>query len=174
MKELSIIIPVYNVENFITECLNSIISQTYDNFECIIVDDCSPDRSADIASDIINHYQGNIEFKLLHHDTNKGPSAARNIGIQQSTTDYVFFLDSDDRLYPNSIETLVNELKRHTNADIIDGEVIFFGAIIFIDTSKNTTASNNIPIFIGHPTATLSCEKPAKSLTSLQGASLLS
>lgn len=127
MKELSIIIPVYNVENFIAECLNSIISQTYDNFECIIVDDCSPDRSADIASDIINHYQGNIEFKLLHHDTNKGPSAARNIGIQQSTTDYVFFLDSDDRLYPNSIETLVNELKRHPNADIIDGEVFTEG-----------------------------------------------
>ena len=139
MKDLSIIIPIYNVEKYIEDCLESVISQTFDNFECILVDDCSPDKSIDIAEKIINRYKGNIDFIILHHDYNRGLSAARNTGLKKSTTNYVYFLDSDDRLFSNSIELLFNETRQHPEADIVSGEVF---------TEGDVSSYSNIPLSI--------------------------
>ncbi|MDO5130378.1 MAG: glycosyltransferase family 2 protein, partial [Prevotellaceae bacterium] len=83
MKDISIIIPIYNVEKYVAECINSVISQTYDHskIECIIVDDCTPDHSMDIVNEIIGKYDGEMTLNIIRHEQNQGLSAARNTGI---------------------------------------------------------------------------------------------
>ena len=72
---VSIIIPVYNVEDYIEDCLKSVISQTYQGkIECIIVDDCTPDNSCKKIEEILSTYTGTINFKIIHHEKNKGLS----------------------------------------------------------------------------------------------------
>ena len=87
MKVISIIIPIYNVEDYVAECLNSVISQTYDHskIECIIVDDCTPDKSMDVVNKIIGVYNGEMNFITRRHKENQGLSAARNTGISIAT-----------------------------------------------------------------------------------------
>ena len=65
---ISVILPVYNVEPYIKQCVESILGQTYTNFECLIVDDCGTDKSIDIAKSVISQYNGNIEFKFLKNN----------------------------------------------------------------------------------------------------------
>ena len=84
---LSIIIPIYNVEKYIERCLESIISQDTSRYEieCVLINDCTPDNSITIARNIINNYHGNIQFRVLEHEKNKGLSEARNTGIRNAT-----------------------------------------------------------------------------------------
>ena len=91
--KVSIIIPVYNVENYLVRCLDSVTAQTCQDIECILVDDCGNDHSVQIAEDYIQTYQGPIVFKFLHHTKNRGLAAARNTGIDAATGDYLFFPD---------------------------------------------------------------------------------
>jgi len=108
---ISIIIPVYNVEAYIGECLQSVINQTYTGaIECILIDDRGSDSSISIAESIINNYKGNINFKIIVHEQNKGLSASRNTGIFHATGDYLFFLDSDDFITKDCIKELVSPL----------------------------------------------------------------
>ena len=107
LPKISIIIPVYNVAEYITECVQSVMRQTYQGeIECILVDDCGSDGSIAIAEQLIAEYKGSISFRILHHDHNRGLSAARNTGLEASTGDYVYFLDSDDFIDANTIEVL--------------------------------------------------------------------
>lgn len=110
---VSIIIPLYNVEKYINECLTSVSTQTFfeGEIECIIVDDCGTDDSVTIVETYIARYRGPISFILLHHDKNKGLSEARNTGLKAATGDYVYFLDSDDKITDDCIEDLVQPLK---------------------------------------------------------------
>lgn len=78
---VSIIIPVNNVSDYVEECLQSVAAQTYTAIECIIVDDCGTDDSMQKVESFITNYQGPITFKILHHEHNRGLSAARNTGI---------------------------------------------------------------------------------------------
>lgn len=104
---ISIIVPVYNVEDYIKDCFLSIVGQTYIGpIECLFVDDFGTDNSIGILEELISGYDGPIDMKLLHHNENKGLSAARNTGIDNSKGDYVFFLDSDDQIYPETISSL--------------------------------------------------------------------
>ena len=98
MKDISIIIPIYNVEKYVAECLNSVINQTYDHskIECILVDDCTPDKSMNIANELIANYNGDMTFIIKKHDHNQGLSAARNTGIDIATRTYIYFIDSDE------------------------------------------------------------------------------
>ena len=97
MTSISIIIPVYNVEKYIEACLHSVMAQTYTGpMECILVDDCGQDNSIGVAEKMISDYQGTIHFRILHHDHNRGQSAARNTGMDAATGEYIFFSDSDD------------------------------------------------------------------------------
>lgn len=108
---VSIIVPVYNVGPYVEDCIRSVMQQTYTGpMECIIVDDCSTDNSMEIVERLITEYNGPISFKVLHHIHNRGLSAARNTGMDVSIGDYLFFLDSDDELLNNSIETLAEPL----------------------------------------------------------------
>ena len=111
--KISIVIPVYNVEPYIEDCLKSVAAQTYNgDIECIIVNDCTPDNSCSIIEGFIGDYSGNIQFKLLHHEKNRGLSAVRNTGIDAATGEYIYFLDSDDEITPDCIGHLVEPLKK--------------------------------------------------------------
>ena len=123
MKEISIIIPIYNVEKYVAECLNSVISQTYDHskIECIIVDDCTPDKSMDVVNKIIGEYNGDMAFITCRHEHNQGLSAARNTGISIATGEYLYFLDSDDYIYPNSLELLMEGVEKNKDIDMVVG-----------------------------------------------------
>ena len=113
--KVSVIIPVYNVEKYIKECLDSVINQTYKNLEIICVDDCGADRSIKI----VNEYAKKDErIKIFHHDRNMGSAITRNTGVQNSTGEYIFFLDSDDYLSLDIIELMVKKQKE-TDADVV-------------------------------------------------------
>ncbi len=123
MKEISVIIPIYNVEKYVAECLNSVISQTYDHskIECIIVDDCTPDKSMDIVNGIIENYKGDMTFVTCCHEHNQGLSAARNTGIEVATGEFIYFIDSDDYIFKNAFELLMKAYGQHPDAEIIAG-----------------------------------------------------
>lgn len=122
MIKISIIIPIYNVQDYIERCLNSVIIQESDDFEleCILVDDRSSDRSMEIAKNVISNYTGKIKFLLLAHEQNRGASAARNTGIEAAEGDFVFFVDSDDRLVDGSLKYLVDGLNAQQNSQSVD------------------------------------------------------
>lgn len=121
---ISIIIPIYNVEKYIFDCLQSVATQTMTKeVECILVDDCGKDDSMQIAQSFVKNYKGEITFHILHHTVNRGLSAARNTGIHHAEGDYIYFLDSDDTITPECIESLYNLATRH-NADMVQGSYI--------------------------------------------------
>ena len=128
--KISIIIPVFNVEQYVRQCLESVISQTIDHslLECIIVNDCTPDKSMEIANEIVDKYNNNVYkrgggiiFKLLSHEKNKGLSASRNTGMKHATGEFIFFVDSDDYLYHDSLSILLNYHQQEPDADLIMG-----------------------------------------------------
>jgi len=121
---VSIIIPVYNVSNYLVRCLDSVVAQTFHDIECILVDDCGKDNSVAIAKDYIQDYQGPISFKLLHHDHNRGLAAARNTGIDAAQGDFLFFLDSDDIIVNDCIEVLLSLFKKHPNIEFAQGNIL--------------------------------------------------
>ena len=94
--KFSIIIPAYNCENYISKCLESIFNQSYKNFEVIVVDDCSTDKTFEILKKYTN-------IKLLSTPVNSRQGTARNIGLDVCTGDYILFVDSDDSLYDNTV-----------------------------------------------------------------------
>lgn len=124
--EISIIIPVYNVEKYIEDCLLSVINQTIDHsiIECVIVNDCTPDNSMEIIVRIIKKYQsdkGKMTVKVINHEKNIGISTSRNDGIDAAKGDYVFFIDSDDYLYPDCLKSLYDTHLMHPDAELIIG-----------------------------------------------------
>lgn len=107
MISLTCIIPVYNVEDYIIDCLQSIVNQTYTGkVECILVDDCGTDNSIRFATDFIQNYKGGYEFRIIKHEKNRGLSAARNTGLKNAKGEYVYFLDSDDQITEDCFEQL--------------------------------------------------------------------
>lgn len=102
MSIISIIIPIYNVEKYIHRCVDSVISQTYQNLEIILVDDGSPDNCGKICDE---YAMKDNRIKVIHKE-NGGLSDARNYGIDSATGEWLFFLDSDDWIHPQTIEKL--------------------------------------------------------------------
>lgn len=103
---VSIIIPVFNVAPFLREALDSVINQTYENLEIIVIDDGSTDDSPNIC----DYYSSDPRVKIIHQK-NKGLSGARNVGLDVMTGDYVSFLDSDDAYKPDMIERMVEKIE---------------------------------------------------------------
>ena len=119
MNELiSIIVPIYNVEDYLRECLDSIQKQTYPNFECIMVNDGSTDNSKQIAEE----YLVDSRFRLINQ-SNQGLSGARNTGIShiREESTFVAFVDSDDYVYPEFLEVLIEHIE--DDVDIIEGMI---------------------------------------------------
>lgn len=149
MKSLSVIIPVYKVEDYIAECLYSVINQSYkEEFECIIVDDYTPDDSMKIVHQVLSSYCGNIQFKIVHHQENKGLSAARNTGVRESTGDYLYFLDSDDLLPEQTIESLLNTCQDEL-PDVVMGDFELIGESDNVPrlNTKISNYNNQVDIF---------------------------
>ena len=107
---ISVIIPVYNVENYLEECLNSVQHQTYTNIEVILVNDWSTDNSKMICE---RYCQEDSRFHLISQ-TNQGQSVARNVGVEVSTGEFIAFVDSDDVIKANYLE----ELMKYMSDDI--------------------------------------------------------
>ena len=101
---LSVIIPVYNAEKYIKDCITSIMRQTYDNLEVLLIDDGSSDKSGQICEQMSSC---DNRISTVHID-NKGVSFARNIGVSLAKGDYISFVDSDDQLAPNMFEALID------------------------------------------------------------------
>jgi len=124
MKKISIVIPVYNAEDYILRCLDSIKNQSYKNFEIILVND----RSSDNTLDVLNRYKlinNDLDVKIFTNEKNSGPSISRNLGIEMSTGEYLFFIDADDDLVDSTaLENLIN--KTYDKPDIVMGENNFF------------------------------------------------
>lgn len=100
---VSIIIPVYNVEKYLRQCLDSILNQTYTNWECILVDDGSADSSPSICDE---YAEKEKRFQVIHKQ-NGGVSSARNVGLKNISGKWVTFVDADDQVYPYYLETLL-------------------------------------------------------------------
>lgn len=125
---VSIIIPVYKVSAYIADCLRSVCEQTYSSLEVILVNDATPDDSMEQAAPWIEKLREKFEVKVVDHPVNKGLSAARNTGIKASTTDWIYFLDSDDELTPQCIEWMVEQVKLHPSVDFVIGGVKVVGS----------------------------------------------
>ena len=113
---ISIIIPVYNVENYLEECLKSVQSQTYTNIEVILVNDGSTDKSKLICE---RYCKEDRRFHLLNQE-NQGQSVARNMGVAASTGEFISFVDSDDIILPNYLETLMHYMAE--DVDIVESQ----------------------------------------------------
>ena len=122
MKKVSIIIPVYNVEAYIEDCIASVMAQDYEQLEVLIVDDCTPDQSISIVEKMISGYEGPHTYRIIRHAKNGGQSAARNSGISEAAGELIYFLDSDDYICEKTISNLV-ELYIETHANIVVGNL---------------------------------------------------
>lgn len=121
MIKVSIIIPVYNVSEYIHHSIRSVMAQTFTDIECIIVDDGCTDDSITKCEQWIREYEGPIKFIIFHHEQNRGVSAARNTGIHQATGEWIFFLDSDDEITPNCIESLLKVGEEDEAIEMVHG-----------------------------------------------------
>ncbi len=125
--KITLIIPVYNVADYLEDCLNSVISQNYDNYEVICIDDGSTDNSLQILEECASKDE---RIKIINQ-SNQGLSCARNVGIKAASGDYIFFLDSDDWIELNTLEILSKNI---SNEDFI----AFNGRRFFEDGTVET------------------------------------
>lgn len=112
--KISIIIPVYNTEKYLTECLDSLINQTYKDLELIIINDGSTDNSMNI----IKKYQKKYDNIKVFEQENSGQSVARNVGLKYATGDYIMFVDSDDYIELDMVEKMLLPFKKSKNLDL--------------------------------------------------------
>ena len=129
MPELSIIVPVYKVEKYLPKCIDSILAQTFRDFELLLIDDGSPDRCGEIC----DAYAARDRRIRVIHQKNQGVSAARNAGLDAACGTYLSFLDSDDSFSPQLFERMIS-VQKSTHADVVvcgfssfaeDGSMVF-------------------------------------------------
>lgn len=123
MIKISIIVPVYNVEKFVEECIESLVEQTLDEIEILLIDDCSTDGSKNIIEKYQKKYSSKIT--LLEMKQNSKQGAARNVGLKKAAGKYVMFVDSDDILDRNACERMYYEAEKQ-NADIVFCDYVSF------------------------------------------------
>ena len=124
MKDkVSVIVPIYNVENYLRKCMDSLIAQTYENIEIVMVDDCSTDRSADIAKEYAKKFPDRCVF--VQREENGRLSAARNSGIAVCTGEWITFVDSDDWVTEDYVSSLYDVAVKD-NADIVMSGVYYY------------------------------------------------
>ena len=117
---ISVIIPLYNTEKYIAQCLNSILAQTFKNYEVIVLDDCSTDKSVEEVEKLIPKFEGKLNLVKLNVNFG-GAATPRNIGISLATGKYIIFIDSDDLITKTAFEELY-KLAEEYQADVIHTE----------------------------------------------------
>jgi glycosyltransferase involved in cell wall biosynthesis len=148
MQLVSVIIPVYNAEQYITATVQSVLAQTYSNIELLIVNDGSSDRSIEICQE----FQDN-RIRILQQQ-NRGPSAARNLGIRHATGEFIAFLDADDLWLPEKLEKHIDHLNQSPEVGIS------FSRSAFIDSNNHPIHYYQMPKLTGITTAHLFCRNP--------------
>ncbi len=113
-KKITIIVPIYNTSKFLPKCLDSILNQTYQNLEILLVDDGSTDNSGSIADE---YSKKDARIHVIHQ-ANLGQSAARNHGLKLATGDFISFIDSDDEIKPSFIADLLNSFNQSTSLSV--------------------------------------------------------
>ena len=119
-KKITVIVPVYNTKKFLTRCVNSILKQSYENLEVIIIDDGSTDGSAQVCDELS---KSDKRVRVIHQK-NKGIATTRNIGIENATGYYISFVDSDDYLEKDLYKNLYKSM-------IIPMQTIFLGGLLW-------------------------------------------
>lgn len=131
----SVIIPSYNTGSYISSCINSVLSQTFKDYEIIVVDDCSSDNG--LTESVLNTFS---DIKVFHTEKNSGPGSARNIGIANASGEYILFLDSDDTFSSNDVLEKLNNTIGKDSPDIIYMGFQFIGEeFLFIPNEANST-----------------------------------
>ena len=114
MEKISVIIPVYNAEKYLSRCLESVINQTYKNLEII----CINDKSTDNSAKILEEYSQDSRIIVLNNENNQGSAISRNNGLDIATGDYVYFIDADDYIEKKYLEVMLNK-EKDVNCDIV-------------------------------------------------------
>ncbi len=134
MPNFSVVIPLYNKENFISQTLTSVLNQSFSDFEVVIVNDCSTDNSVAI----VNQFK-DPRIRLIHHQKNSGLSASRNTGIKNSVANYIAFLDADDLWKVDFLKTIHFLIQEYPEAD-------FFGTKYEVNLDGKKVIEYTIPI----------------------------
>lgn len=128
--KVSVVIPIYNTENYLSGCVDSVLKQTYNNIEVLLIDDGSKDNSLRIAK----NYAAIDSRIRVFHKKNGGVSSARNLGIEKSTGEYIVFVDSDDEIEKQYVETLLS--------DVFSNRMIMCGIVNEYKNGKKTIISS--------------------------------
>ena len=133
--KISVIIPLYNAERFIRQCLISVLASKFTDYEVLVVDDCSTDNSVAVVEKLLPHFDGRL--KIFQTETNSGgPGLPRNFGIKNSSGEYVTFVDNDDMILPTALGNFV------TFADMYSTDVVYSEKYFLLDEDKPPTAEN--------------------------------
>ena len=119
--KISIIVPIYNAELYLEDCIRCIEKQTYNNIETLFIEDCSTDNSLFILKSLLQTFP--LSYKIIQNETNRGAGYCRNEGMRNAIGNYVFFMDVDDLITPDCIMRLVQEAKEHGFPDVVMGGV---------------------------------------------------
>lgn len=139
---VSIIVPVYNVEKYLQQCVDSLVSQTYKNIEILLIDDGSKDNSGQMCNQFSEQYTNVMSF----HKKNSGLGLTRNFGLERINGDYVTFVDSDDYLRQDAIQKLVDGLGDGQNDTVIGGftKITDDGKELYIETYPEEVINNGL------------------------------
>lgn len=132
-------IPVYNAEKYIERCLISVLDQTFEDYEVLVVDDRGTDNSILKVEEIANNHVNGKKLRIVHHDRNKGVAEARNTIIDEASGKYLFFMDSDDRISEDAISLLFDKAE-NTNAETVWGSFVN----VEFDTEKEFPSVNGL------------------------------
>lgn len=116
--DVSVVIPMYNAEQYIGECLDSLLAQTFTNFEVIVVDDCSTDNSVEVVESYVPKFNGQLRLQKLETNSGTAGAVGRNVGFKLVRGDYVFFVDADDYLAKSALKTFYTAAKKY-DADVV-------------------------------------------------------
>jgi len=149
MPKVSVVMPIYGVEKFVAAAVESVLAQTFTDFEFIIVDDVSPDRSAEICAEY-----DDPRIRIVRHAENRGLAGARNTGIREAIGDYLALLDSDDLWEPEKLKSHV----AHLDGNAAIG--VSFARSAFIDEAGNRLNTYQMPKLTGITAEHLLCRNP--------------
>lgn len=149
MPLVSVVLPVFNVEKFVAQAIDSVLAQSFEDFELLIVNDVSPDGSRDICATYTDP-----RIRIIDHKENRGLAGARNTGIRESAGQYVALLDSDDFWHPEKLEQHVAHL--NSNPEI----GVSFSRSAFVSESGEKLQMQQMPRLQGITTKTLMCRNP--------------
>ena len=150
---ISVVMPVYNVAPYVERCLLSVMQQTCPAEECLIIDDASTDNSVALCERLIANYDGPTRFTILHHDHNRGLSAARNTGTDAATGTYIYYVDSDDEMTTDCLEKLAAPVEQDDSIEMVMGDYC-------IDTSAMMAKRHRLRGKLGTPQSRFMQETP--------------